>query len=496
VKFAGVSESRLAEIEKAAKLTTPEPYAVKSVNDTLRNVEDYYRHNGFNNAEIEVQPEVAPDDTVALTFNVVEGTQQVLQSVQLAGNEITHDKVLTQALHFTLGDPVDLDEWALARKRLYDTNVFRLVDIQPIATGDAANGVQPVKATVSVEEIPAWTFRYGFQLEGDRERGLNGLSGTQSLGVVSELRNPNLFGRALTGGIFGMYRRDQRDASVFLATSRLFGWRARSSLYGFYTRDRLRNSDTGEIDAVTDQQGVSVDQRWKPKGFQVVYGYRFERNHTYDPEPPVNDPLPFDVVANLAKLSTAVLMDRRDDPISSRKGTFSSFSFDNAAPFLGSDVKNRKLLMQEYVFVPVSKLVLASRAQVGFAFGRDPLAFEDRFRAGGATSVRGYGEESLGPRDAQGLPAGGDRLLILNQEARFPIRSFSKSFGINGVTFIDGGNVYAKGEDWSALKFGYGFGLRVETPVGLLRGDVGFPLSRTTISGLGTRFYFGFGHIF
>jgi outer membrane protein insertion porin family len=305
-----------------------------------------------------------------------------------------------------------------------------------------------------------------------------------------------LFGRALTGGVFGMYRRDQRDASVFLATSRLFGWAARSSLYGFYTRDRLRNPDSGEIDAISDQQGVSVDQRWRPRGFQVVYGYRFERNHTFDPDPPANDPLPFDVVANLAKLSSAVLMDRRDDPINSRKGTFSSISFDNAAPFLGSDVKNRKLLMQQFVFVPVAKMVLASRVQAGFAFGRDRLAFEDRFRAGGATSVRGYGEESLGPRDASGLPAGGDRLLILNEEARFPVRRFSKSFAANGVAFIDAGNVYAKGEDWSALKFGYGFGLRLETPVGLLRGDVGFPMTKTTISGRSTRFYFGFGHIF
>jgi outer membrane protein insertion porin family len=192
-----------------------------------------------------------------------------------------------------------------------------------------------------------------------------------------------------------------------------------------------------------------------------------------------------------------VLFDRRDDPINSRKGTFSSFSIDNSAPFLGSDVSNRKLLMQQYVFVPVTKLVLASRVQLGIALGRDELAFEDRFRAGGATSVRGYGEEGLGPRDPNtGLPKGGDRLLVLNEEARFPLYRFAKSVAANGVVFFDAGNVYAKGEDWSALKFGYGFGLRLDTPVGLLRGDVGFPTTRTTLSGRGTRFYFGFGHIF
>jgi outer membrane translocation and assembly module TamA len=146
--------------------------------------------------------------------------------------------------------------------------------------------------------------------------------------------------------------------------------------------------------------------------------------------------------------------------------------------------------MQQFVFVPLGRLTLASRVQAGFAYGRDRLSITDRFRAGGATSVRGYGEDSLGPHDATGLPLGGDRLLVLNQEARFPMYRWA-----NGVVFIDAGNIFAKGEDWSGLKVGYGFGLRFDTPVGLLRGDVGFPSNRSTAS-RSIRYYFGFGHIF
>jgi outer membrane protein insertion porin family len=400
---------------------------------------------------------------------------------------------LSQALRFELGQPVELDEWALARKRLYDTNVFRLVDIQPVPVGEAANGVQPVKAVVTVEEYPQWSFRYGFQVEGERRLELEEFTSTRNAGVVSEIRNPNLFGRALTGGLFGMYQRDRQDASVFVATSRLFGWAARSTLYSFFSRDRLRN-DAGDISAVTDRTGFSADQRWRARGFQVVYGYRFERNHTIDPRT-LDDIVPFDIVANLARISSAVLLDRRDDPINARKGTFTSISFDYAATRLGSDVSNRKLLMQQFVFVPVGRLVLASRVLAGYAFGNDPLQFADRFRAGGATSVRGYGEDGLGPRnDFTGLPEGGDRLMILNQEARFPIYRWA-----NGVVFADAGNIFAKTEtvSWSELKVGYGVGLRFDTPVGLIRGDVGFPRSsfadgRSTK----TRWYFGFGHIF
>jgi outer membrane translocation and assembly module TamA len=134
-------------------------------------------------------------------------------------------------------------------------------------------------------------------------------------------------------------------------------------------------------------------------------------------------------------------------------------------------------------------MVLASRVQSGFAYGRDELLPSDRFRAGGATSVRGYGEDSLGPR-AFGVPSGGERLLILNQEVRFPMYRW-----VNGVAFVDAGNIFAKHEDWSALKIGYGFGLRFNTPVGLVRADMGFP-STPPGNGRGTRYYFGLGHIF
>jgi len=486
--FAGVADPRLPGIQKAAKLDTPAPYITADVNDARRRVEDEYRREGFNTAEVEAEPVIAADDTVSLTFRVVEGTQQVLQSVELAGNEVTNDKVLNQALHFEFGKPVDLDEWALARKRLYDTNVFRLVDIQPVPVGEVVDGVQQVKAVVSVEEYPAWSMRYGFQIEGERQQNLGQISSSGNPGVVAELRNPNLFGRALTGGLFGMYQRDRRDATMFVATSRLFGWSARSTLYGFFSRDRLRDDAGKAILTVLDRQGISADQRWKPRGFQVVYGYRFERDHTFDPDPG-SDPLPLNVATNLAKLSLAGLFDRRDDPINSRKGTFSSISFDQAGAWLGSDFSNKKLLMQEFVFVPLGPVVFASRVQLGFAFGKDALSFTDRFRAGGATSVRGYGEESLGQKDLDGIP-GGDRLLVLNQEARFPMYRWA-----HGVVFIDAGNVLAKGEDWNGLKVGYGFGLRFDTPVGLIRGDVGIP-NNATSAGRSIRYYFGFGHIF
>lgn len=499
LRWAGVAEARLPALRKAADVVAPAPYVAADINAALMRVEDHYRKGGFNSAEIDLIPVVAADDTVTVTVTVNEGPQQVLQEVATSGNEVTNDRVVTQALRFELGKPVNLDEWALARKRLYDTNVFRLVDIQPVPVGAPVNGVQPVRAQVTVEEYPEWQFRYGLQLEGERSPTIDEFASSRAAGAVAEIKNPNLFGRALTGGAFGMYQYDRRDASVFLATSRLFGWRARTTLFGFFSRDRERDEAGKEILFISDRQGASVDQRWRMRGIQVVYGYRFERGRTFDPEPG-NDPSPLDFVTNLAKLSSAVLFDRRDDPLNTRKGTFSAVSFDQATLWLGSDVRNRKLLMQQYGFVPFGQLVLASRAQVGLVFGRDALLPTDRFRAGGATTVRGYGEDALGPRDASGFPIGGETLVILNQEVRFPVYRW-----LRAVAFADAGNIFGPETTFSFkdLKVGYGLGLRVDTPVGVLRVDLGIPKSKLTSTSSrepnslrGGRWYFGIGHIF
>ncbi|MGE0864151.1 MAG: translocation/assembly module TamB domain-containing protein [Vicinamibacterales bacterium] len=498
--FAGVPDARLPAVEKAADLPPPAPYVAVDINAAQARIERHYRDQGFNAAVVEVEPVVSSDDTVSLTFTISEGPQQVLQGVTISGNEVTRDLVVTDALDFELGRPVDLDEWALARKRLYDTNVFRLVDIQPVPVGEAVNGVQPVTASVVVEEFPAWSFRYGFQLEGEREAQADEFTSTRNAGVVAELKTPNLFGRALTAGAFGMYQFDRRDATVFLSTSRLFGWPARSSVYGFYTRDRIRDEAGDELVFINDIQGFSADQRWRTHGLQIVYGYTFKRSRTYDPEPLANDPSPLDFVANVASIGTAVLFDRRDDPLAPRRGSFSSVSFDQSALWMGSDSSNRRLLGQQYGFVPLGPLVLASRVQAGKTFGTDALFPDDRFRAGGATTVRGYSEEALGPRDFSGLPTGGEGLFIFNQEVRFPIYRW-----INGVGFVDAGHVIDKDQAFrfGDLKFGYGAGLRFNTPVGLLRVDYGIPGSRLTTASArepnslrGGRWYFGIGHIF
>jgi outer membrane translocation and assembly module TamA len=72
------------------------------------------------------------------------------------------------------------------------------------------------------------------------------------------------------------------------------------------------------------------------------------------------------------------------------------------------------------------------------------------------------------------LPIGGNSLLAFSSELRVPLRG-----RLEGVTFLDGGNVWANagGVQLADLRYAAGGGLRYQTPVGPVRLDVGYQLN-------------------
>jgi outer membrane translocation and assembly module TamA len=146
-------------------------------------------------------------------------------------------------------------------------------------------------------------------------------------------------------------------------------------------------------------------------------------------------------------------------------------------PGLGSELSFLRSYFQQLQFVPVRHgIVIASAARLGMArtYRDETLIPSERFFAGGGTSVRGYRDDSLGPRSVFGDAAGGSALFIANGEARFPIYRW-----LRGVGFLDLGNVYPTVTDMlqSGVQLGAGGGIRVNSPVGLLRLDFGVPIN-------------------
>ena len=126
-------------------------------------------------------------------------------------------------------------------------------------------------------------------------------------------------------------------------------------------------------------------------------------------------------------------------------------------------------------------VVLAGRMRLGTISGanRDAIAPSRRFYAGGGGSVRGYGYQRLGPRDANGDPIGGRSLAEFGLEARVRVNAFGGNFGI--VPFLDGGTLTTDSlpsfDNW---QLGAGIGLRYYSSFGPIRVDVGTPLNPQT----------------
>jgi translocation and assembly module TamA len=119
--------------------------------------------------------------------------------------------------------------------------------------------------------------------------------------------------------------------------------------------------------------------------------------------------------------------------------------------------------------------VVALRGTVGSLIGADrEVPVDKRFYAGGGGSVRGYGFQRVGPRDANGRPLGGSSLVEGSVELRQRVRG-----NIGVVGFVDAGSVgELEAPDLSDLRIGAGLGLRYATAIGPLRIDVGVPLNR------------------
>jgi translocation and assembly module TamA len=123
----------------------------------------------------------------------------------------------------------------------------------------------------------------------------------------------------------------------------------------------------------------------------------------------------------------------------------------------GTDFYLRNQIDGTVYYEAGGSFVLAGRTRVGSLFGipRDALAPSRRFYAGGGGSVRGFGYQELGPRDAANVPLGGRSLAEFAVEGRYRFGNYG------AVAFVDAGQVYeSQFPGFNDLRFGVGVGGR------------------------------------
>ena len=224
----------------------------------------------------------------------------------------------------------------------------------------------------------------------------------------------------------------------------------------------------------------------------------------------------------LSPLALSGQLNRTDDPFSPASGIRARVDLEHASAFTLSDFRYNRAFAEASTYRRMRrKGVLALRGRVGWV---NALASTDeatgvasssdlysnlihprkRFYAGGSQSVRGFGENQLGPRvltipreqlaaacdtvtqslldcntnatslrdkDFTPRPLGGNTLIEANAEYRFPIW---KQLG--GAVFVDGAVVGLGSLKTASQGFGAitpGFGVRYYSPVGPIRVDMG-----------------------
>jgi translocation and assembly module TamA len=175
-------------------------------------------------------------------------------------------------------------------------------------------------------------------------------------------------------------------------------------------------------------------------------------------------------------VDVSAILDTRDTALAAtRRGMFLSINLELAPKVFGSDLNFLKGFTQFTLTTPLTRTLTWAqgyRVGLGKAYGGRLASFE-RFKAGGANSVRGYATDSLGPVDEL-FQRGGDAVVVINEELRY-----EWPLGLGAAIFYDSGQVYRSLSDFDFnLQHSIGVGARYDSPVGLLRIDLGVPLNR------------------
>ena len=168
---------------------------------------------------------------------MVPGREQRLQDVVVEGHERTRPSAVVNALRLEPGEPVDLARWAQARKRVYDMNIFRQVDVRPEPLPDArADGPKPcARASPSPSgRSGACATACSSTTTQPGQAGQRHVAGPVrgGLGVVADLQNRNVFGRAFTFGLYGRAERRVQSGSAYLTFPTLFGRAVQTNVFG------------------------------------------------------------------------------------------------------------------------------------------------------------------------------------------------------------------------------------------------------------------------
>jgi outer membrane protein assembly complex protein YaeT len=500
VSIDGESVLNEARLVKGLRLKPGGPFSPAAVEEDRQSILEKYAEVGYFYATV-ADNAVFDGDSADARYVVREGIQARAGSISIEGNKTVAERLVRRELTIKQGDVLKRSQLVKTQQRIFDSGLFSDVDLSPAG----ADSVVPVvDLVVRVKERKMSWVSTGIGYGSSDQLKLEGEWGHRNVGGMGR--------RLVSSASIAFGRRWLAEGKAVLDQSRLEAAFVEPWLFGTRTTGQLVAYHEYKKEAAFSQDfnGVTFTVKRDLSSFSKLYlSYDNRWVNTTDPTA-IRDKY---VTRSLYLSGTR---DLRDDIFDPGRGSYQEASWKVAGGALGGNYSFQKMSFSSSWYTPSGAAVIAARFKVGFeepfgkTFGVSPLdrvPFEERFRTGGAMSVRGYLEDDeIGPRDASGNVKGGRMLVLTNVEVRFPI-----FWRLSGAVFFDGGNVWTNPSDMRMSQFSlrggrvgdadyrysYGGGLRLRTPVGPIRVDYGRKLRLSAYDeGDKGQFHFSLGQAF
>jgi outer membrane protein assembly complex protein YaeT len=540
----GAHAFKTEELLNVIGSTPGQPYSDITVATDRGNILALYFNEGFPEASFSATAEpagTAPASSktgatetvniVKLTYRLEEGPQTRVRRVLLSGYRHTKPGAIRREVLVRPSEPLRQGDVVESQRRLYNLGIFNRVTIEP----QNPAGTDPDKnIAVLVEEAKRYTLAYGGGFEVQRLASTTDPTGGQVQAAVRgilEITKNNLTGRADSLSL--KLRGSTIEDRVLLAYSAPNTF-ANPHLSFQATAYTERTQDINTFKESRYEGSIQLTDQ-VTRLTTMLYRYSFRKVvlsnlnvHIAPDEVPL-----FDQPTLVSQFGVTWVRDSRNNPADATKGTLNSIDVSDADTTIGSSASFLRVILQNSTYHRIRKRFVFARS---LRFGilqpyRDTVSLDfppqdtqppprviplpERFFAGGGASLRGFALNQAGPRDSTtGFPVGGQAILVLNQEFRFPMRLPYIGADLGGALFYDGGNVYSRvsrisfratlprptfatipdpnnptgpqittctahcTNELNYFAHTIGFGLRYATPVGPIRVDLGYQINK------------------
>lgn len=469
IEFKGNTTIDSPALEKRLSIKTGSLFDSQQVSFSRDVLESIYRDKGYADVDVSTHIAVVSPGEVNILFRIHEGPVYHVRSVTVEGNELISTRLVERDLGIAPNQVFSQTQIYDANKRLFLSGYFETIDIHYTTAP-----VQQIDIHVKVKERPTRYAKGGFGYGTETKERL-------SLGYEDR----NFFGHEKqldASAVYSGFLTDPRKyrttiLQVNLAQPHLF-----DSVYEGQTGVSEEWDDREAYNDRTTAWKSSVGRRFGDH-ITASMRYRFQGTEITSIDPSASTTtLPF---TNVSAVGPTFNYDNTNDPFLPTVGWRISGLLEKGFTLGLGSINFQRFEARAGRFDTFHGLTFFAGLQYAMVRPDNPndsIPIFERYTLGGANTVRGYEEQEIGPRDAQGNVLGGNAIMVGNLEVRHQL--YKKLWG---VWFLDGGQIYteAPGEAWPYIQakssgdflYGTGPGLRLNTPVGAVRLELGYKLN-------------------